>query len=328
MSVLGVLQLVALAGLSFAALAGLLVSVVTPSLLAAVRGWAPRPRHQALVVIAIAPVLLALACTLASLVPSLLPLLWPEQDHCLAHDDGHLHMCAVHLPHRLGNGLSWLVLVLGSCWCAAKAIAGATKVRRAARIAAGLLAYGRRDVPTGAVVLATETPLCVLVGVLRPVVVLSEGLVAGLPAPSLLAVLRHEQAHARRRDTLVRLVARVSTLFVLPSVRARLLEALELAAEQSCDEAAAASLGRMSVADAILRVERMLAAHVTGLRPVAEFFGGHAVPQRIHALLEEPRRQGHAGAFAAALALVVALALAASKPLHHSIESLLGVLVH
>ena len=328
MNVLGALQLVALAGLSFAVLAGLLVSVVTRVVLARVQPWAPRPRHQALVVTAIAPLALALACTLASIVPSLVPLVWPEHDHCLAHDDGHLHMCAVHLPHELGNGVSWLVLVLGSAWCATKAFGGAAKLRRASKIAGGLLAHGRRDPVSGAVVLATSAPICVLVGVLRPVVVLSETVLAGLSAASLSVVLHHEQAHARRRDTLVRLVARVTTVFMLPGPRARLLDALELAAEESCDEVAAASLGRTQVAEAILGVERMFAAHVAGLRPVAAFFGGRTVPQRIHALLDEPRHQGHAGAVAAVLVLVLVLVLAASEPLHHSIESLLGMLVH
>lgn len=328
MNVLGALQLVALAGLAFAVSTGLLVSAITPILLARMQRWAPRPRHQALVVAALAPVALALACTLASIVPSLVPLVWPEHDHCLAHDDGHLHMCAVHLPHQLGNGVSWLVLVLGSGWCAARALGGAAKLRRASRIAAGLLAHGRRDPATGAVVLATPTPICMLVGVLRPVVVLSEAVLAGLSAASLAVVLSHERAHARRRDTLVRLIVRITTVFMLPRVRTRLLDALELAAEERCDEVAAASLGRTQVAEAILGVERMLAAHVAALQPVAAFFGGHAVPQRIQTLLDEPRREGHAGAVAAVLVLVLVLVLAASEPLHHSIESLLGMLVH
>jgi len=328
MSALGALQLVVLAGLMFAVLAGVLVSAVAPRILAWVQPWAPRPRHRALVVTAIAPVLLAITCTLASLLPSLLPLVWPEHDHCLQHDDGHLHLCAVHLPRQLGNAASWLVLVLGTGWCAARALGGAAKLRRAAWISAGLLAQGRSDPGSGVVMLATPTPICVLVGVFRPVVVLSEGLVEQLSAEDLAVVLAHERAHARRRDTLVRLMARVTTSFMLPSVRRRLLDALELAAEQSCDELAAASFGRVRVAEAILGVERMLSARLHGLRPLAEFFGAHAVAQRIHALLDEPRGEGNTVAVTAALALLLVLVLAASEPLHHSTESLLGALVH
>lgn len=327
MSALGAIELVALASLTFALLAGWAVSAVTPSLLAWVRLWAPQARHRALVVATLAPALLALTCVLASMLPSLLPLVWPEHDHCLAHDDGHLHLCAVHLPRTLGNGASWALLMLGLWWCAVRLYWGLAKLRRASRIAAGLLAHGREDLDTGAVVLATTTPLCMLVGVLRPVVVLSEGLLAGLPASSLAVVLCHERAHARRRDTLVRLVAQAGTAFMSHRARARLLDALELAAEQSCDEIAAASVGRVRVAEAILEVERMMSARRADLRPVAAFFGGHAVQQRIAALLDEPRPTGRATALALALVVTLGLVLAASEPLHHSTESLLGALV-
>jgi hypothetical protein len=328
MSALGAIQLFVLAGLMFAVLAGLLVSAATPRVLVHVRAWAPRQRHHALAIVAIAPVLLAIACILAAVVPSLVPLVWPERDHCLAHDDGHLHLCAVHVPHQLGNGASWLLLMLGLAWCAVRSYRALAKLRRASRISARLLAHGREDAGSGALILATTTPLCVLIGVLRPVVVLSEGLVSGLSASSLAVVLRHEQAHARRRDTLVRLVARASTFFMLRSARTRLLDALELAAEQSCDEIAAAILGRVRVAEAILGVERMLSAPLAGLRPVAAFFSGHAVEQRISALLDEPRSEGRTAVVATALVLVLGLVLAASEPLHHSTESLLGALVH
>jgi hypothetical protein len=328
MSVLGAIQLVALAGLMFAVLAGWIVSAVTPWILARVRGWAPRQRHRALAIVSIAPVLLALTSVLAVVVPSLVPLVWPEHDHCLAHDDGHLHMCAVHLPPRLGNGLSWLVLLLGVGWCALRLSRGLAKLRRASRIAAGLLAHGRRDDRSGAVVLATDTPLCMLVGVIRPVLVMSEGLLGALSAASLAVVRHHEEAHAQRRDTLVRLVARAGSVLMRSSSRARLLDALELAAEQSCDEIAAASLGRVRVAETILAVERMLSTRPPELRPVAAFFGGQAVQERVVALLDEPRHEGRAAVVITGLVVVLGVLLAASAPLHHLTESLLGALVH
>jgi hypothetical protein len=82
------------------------------------------------------------------------------------------------------------------------------------------------------------------------------------------------------------------------------------------------------VAEAILGVERMLSAPLAELRPVAAFFGGHAVPQRIAALLDEPRHEGRVTVMAIALVSVLGLVLAASELLHHSTESLLGALVH
>jgi hypothetical protein len=328
MSVVGALQLLVLAGLLLAVLAGWAVSAVIPWLLRQVHAWAPRSQHRALVLVAIAPALLGLGAVVAVIVPSLVPLVWPGHDHCLAHDDGHLHMCAVHLPHGLGNAASWVLLAVGLGWCATAMVRMLGELRRASRISAGLLAHGREDPSVGAMILSTDTPLCVLVGVLRPVVVLSEGLRRRLSPSHLHVVLHHERAHARRRDTLVRLVARVGTGFMLRSPRARLLEALELAAEQCCDEHAAASLGRVRVVEAILKVERMLCVTPASLRPVSVSFGGHAVEQRVTALLDEPRHAGHTTAVAVGLAVAVVLVLAASEPLHHLIESLLTTLAH
>lgn len=328
MSVLGALQLLVLAGLLFAVLAGWVVSAVTPWLLRRVDAWAPRSRHHALALVAIAPALLGVGAVVAVLVPSLIPLVWPQHDHCLAHDDGHLHMCAVHLPHGLGNAASWILLALGLGWCTTSLLRMLGELRRASRISAGLLAHGREDPSVGAVLLPTEKPLCVLVGVLRPVIVLSEELWRRLSPAGLHVVLHHERAHARRRDTLVRLIARAATAFMLRSARARLLEALELAAEQSCDELAAASLGRVRVVEAILEVERMMCVTPASLRPVSASFGGHAVAQRVTALLDEPRHEGRTAAVAVWLAIAIVVVLAASEPLHHLTETLLTALAH
>jgi hypothetical protein len=79
-----------------------------------------------------------------------------------------------------------------------------------------------------------------------------------------------------------------------PSARAKVISALELAAEQSCDEVAASRVGdRLQVAEAILNVERLLQVGVSSLSPLAASFGGDTVPQRVLALLEAPRRSGN-----------------------------------
>lgn len=326
MNLLGVLQLVLLAGLGFALLAGLAVSAVTPAVLAVVAPWAPERRHRALVLLSVAPLGLGLAGLLAALLPSVVALRWPAHDHCLAHH-GHVHLCFLHPPAHAANPASWLLLALAAGWLAARALRSLAALLRAARVATRLLEPRYDDPRVGARVLPTEAPLCLLVGVVRPAVVISEGLLARVPPADLAVMLHHERAHALRRDTALRLVARAATAFVWGPARARLLRALSLAAEQSCDEAAGRAVGdRLRVAEVILRVERLLQTP-PGLASVAASFGGD-VPARVEALLEPPRQPGTLARPLALVSLAALGLLAASDPLHHATESLLGALTH
>jgi hypothetical protein len=113
-----------------------------------------------------------------------------------------------------------------------------------------------------------------------------------------------------------------------PSARRRVLQALEIAAEQSCDEAAARTIGdRLAMAEVILKVERLLQPLPRGLGPLALSFGGTAVELRVSALLESPRTE-HRSIAVVLLALLLVALFAASEPLHHLTETLLGTLTH
>lgn len=329
MSVLGAIQLMLLAGFSFALLFGCLASCAAPLILSATASWSPEGRHRALLLVSIAPAALALFSVLAVLAPSLLALIWPEYDHCPRHGDDHVHLCFVHLPRQLGNVTSCFVLVLVTGWLWVRAVRALDGLYRAWYCASLLRVHGKRDPVLGANVLPTLTPLCFIAGVFKPTVFLSQGMLDGVAPDQLAVILHHERAHAARRDVLLRLVAQAATLFMWPSARVTLLGALELAAEQSCDEVAAASVGdRLQVAEAILRVERLLQKTVSQLSPLSVAFGGDTVPQRVRALLEAPKRSGSALLMFAGLVSLSCGVLAASTPLHHLTESLLGALVH
>lgn len=101
----------------------------------------------------------------------------------------------------------------------------------------------------------TREPLAITVGLWQPYVAISSGLVAGLSARELRAVLAHEHAHVRRRDPLRLLLGRVlaAHLWFLPlatDMRSRARRGYELAA----DLQAAKHCGRAAVAGALLRV--------------------------------------------------------------------------
>jgi Zn-dependent protease with chaperone function len=329
MSVVAVIQLIALAAFSFALLFGSVASCSAPLVLARTACWAPEYRHRALLLASVAPTVLAAFGVLAVLAPSLLALAWPEYDHCLRHDDHHVHLCLIHWPRHLGNLSSWFVLAIAVGWTLVQAARALAELYRAWRCAAQLRLHGHGDAEMGANILPTGAPLCLLAGVFRPTLFLSRGLLAGVEPAHVAIILHHERAHAARQDILLRLVARAGTVFMWPSARAGLLAALELAAEQSCDEVAASRVGdRLQVAEAILGVERLLQKAASTLSPLAVAFGGDTVPQRVAALLEPPRASGNVVLLASAFATLLCGVLAASEPLHHLTESLLGALVH
>jgi Zn-dependent protease with chaperone function len=88
------------------------------------------------------------------------------------------------------------------------------------------------------------------IGLLRPKVVLSRGLIDRLSQLQLEVVLRHEQAHAARRDNLRLWLAGLALLPVPFPLKQPLLADLALAAEQACDRAAATVGGQTLVIDA------------------------------------------------------------------------------
>jgi Zn-dependent protease with chaperone function len=328
MSVIGVLQLVLLAAFGFALASGIIATFATPLAIRMTDRAAPESRHRWLVLVALSPVLLPAAGVLATLTPSLLGLVWPDFDHCLGHG-GHAHLCFVHLPPHLGNVVSWAVLLCSVALVGARVVRGMVGLRRGARWTSNLLSQAVKDLALRARVLPIDAPLCLSVGVLRPTTVVSRGFLAAVNAGDLGAVLAHERAHARRKDTLVRLLARAATVFMLPGVRARLLAAIELSAERSCDEAAAQSIGdRVAMAEVILKIERLVGATPPSLRAVTASFGGTAVPARVAALLEPARPDAKDAALRVCVIAVVVALFAVSEPLHHVTETILGTLTH
>ena len=329
MSVAGGLQLVLVSGLAFALVSGAVCSLALPRFLRRIAGWAPAARHRALVLFAFAPGLVAFTAWLSALAPLFVSLIWPELDHCLQHNDGHAHLCAVHLPASAGSALGWGVLGLAATWLVARIAVASRTLRRGAVLSRRLVARASLDPACGAWILPTERPICAAVGFLWPRITLSAGLLAQAPSDAVEAMVAHEEAHVRRRDTLTRLLAGAASLLYWPAARRLVRAQMHLAAEQACDEAAAARIGdRLAVASAILTAERLLAADLTRrMGPLCASFGECAA-RRVESLLGAPGRPGRVGALSACFVGLLAGLLALSAPLHHMAESLLGPLLH
>ena len=105
------------------------------------------------------------------------------------------------------------------------------------------------------VVIAQDEPAAFCIGLLRPSVVVSSGLVSRLAEPGLRAVVDHELAHRRRHDPLRYALAKSAacSLFFLPSLR-DLADATLVENEVSADAKAVCYSGKAALAGALLEV--------------------------------------------------------------------------
>lgn len=135
-----------------------------------------------------------------------------------------------------------------------------------------LLVSSRVDVP-------------VVVGWLRPLVLVPVGALTGLPAEYVTALLAHELAHVARRDYLVNLLQRVaeSLLFYHPAVW-WVSGQIRVEREMCCDELAVAAQGdRVVYACALAELESVRQSHGVALAA-----NGPSLLHRIHRLFGHP----------------------------------------
>ncbi len=320
----GLLQLSLLAVVVLTALG----SVVSGGLYLALRSclarWAPAPRAAALLFWTTTPALLGLSLTGLCFIPSLLAILGRSAgDHCVGHPDHHVHLCLLHPPHDAGATLGWTLLAATVSLAAVAVGRHLSLLRRAHRGLSQLHADAGPDRTRVVAWVPSPAPLALTVGMLKPRVVVSDGLRDRL-APSLLgAVLEHEAAHQRRGDVLRKAVAGAFALLHWPSVGKRLLDDLHLACEQAADAEAAEKLGSpLVVADAILAVERLTATHSYDGFSTAASFGGPYVTARVEELLH-PRAPVAAFRPRRWVAVVASVGLLFADPVHHIVEMLL-----
>lgn len=327
-AVLSSLQLFVVAGVAFWLLGAVLAAAAVLLLASSSRDWHPEVRHRVFTAIAVAPLVIGTRLLVTVSLPSLAALFAPGLDHCALHDDGHAHLCFRHLPTFAANVPLTLVLVfVGSCVLAQAALSLVT-LFGGLRALRALFRSGTRDATLGITVLDTERPMGFAAGWLRPRVLVSRGLLEGLAREELAIVLANEHAHARRKDALLLGVVRVATAFQLPRVGRWLLREVALAAEQACDERAAMVSGdRLTVAETILRVERMVAGNTVFVN-LAVGFGEGAVCRRVSALLEPPLPAPTLRPIYAATALVTISTLLLAGHLHPWTESLFGLVIH
>jgi beta-lactamase regulating signal transducer with metallopeptidase domain len=291
--------------------------------------WDPKVRHRALMLLLALPLATGLLMLAVTTAPSWLALWMLQLDHCTVHDDTHAHLCFVHLPNASVYPPVAAILLGFGAWSFARALSFLLRLVRTLRVLRGLATTGEVDAARGAIIIDAEQPVCIAAGLVQPRVLVSRGLLSELEADAQQVVFAHERAHVVRRDAFSSTLGRVLAVLHFPWVADWLVRELDIAAEQACDEEAARAVGdRLSVASAIVQVQRMLRSHpVRAASPVALSLVQHGVERRVASLLDPaPARTSLRGPIAV-VAVAAATLLALSGELHHLTEFLLSSLM-
>ena len=313
--------IVLIAGFGIAAGAALVAFVLRPGT-SYLRTLAPQARFGMLAFLTFLPALLGAMGLVVAFAPSVLDGLGLVADHC-GHHPGHaFHLCFIHgvPPEAPGWFAAVAAAIVG--WASWIVLGEAARWARTRRWAKRFEQVSNPDQGLAANVFQSERPLAFGVGFFRPRIFLSTGLKTILSEAQLEAVLAHERAHVRRRDALVKSVARLASALHLPPIRRRLLRELELASEQACDASAVVETGdRLAVAEAILAVRR---AGRGAVPPAVVGFGVGDLEARIRGLLEDDWRTP--GRVIPGLVLVLPLVAFVHQyaELHHFTETVLA----
>ncbi|MBI3767909.1 MAG: M48 family metalloprotease [Deltaproteobacteria bacterium] len=269
---------------------------------------APAARARVLLAAAVAPALAGLTCAAAVLADI-------EFFGCHAHHCRARHAGAPPSLLVLVLAIAALVRVGGAL------VQAARNARRSALVCRFLRTAGQQQEPN---VLPLEEPQAFVVGLLRPRVYVSRGLVGAHAEADLEVVMAHEHAHVRRRDPLRRLLASVALAFHVPGIAGWLERHIVRAQEMAADaDAARAVHDAPRVAEALVRMARLRVR-----RPALVAWLGDHLEARVQALLDGAPGSDRPGSstLVAAAAVALALGIAAAEPIHWGAETLFRLL--
>lgn len=299
-----------------AAAVSAMTALALPVLDRAAQLLAPRHRTRVWLWASALPLVLAGITVLVTLLPSC----GFASEHCLAHDLSHPYLCLHHFrgtPGAMLIAIAAVVVLRGMYQVAAFVHSSVLSSATSRTLREG-------SEPTGDVLVFEDAePRAFVLGVLSPVVHASRGLLAMRPdvvAP----VLAHERAHVRARDALWRALCPVLSCLHLPWVARALARRLATAQEMAADAEAADELG-----DPVLVAESLLALAQLHARPVPGLAFTHGdVAVRVRALVGARRvtRSWPGLALAGVVSGAMFSIAILHEPVHHTVETLLGVL--
>jgi beta-lactamase regulating signal transducer with metallopeptidase domain len=298
------------------------------------------PAAQARVLLAVA--ILPAAASIAVMTAALAPSFGWIADHCLRATEPHPHphLCMHHVASLPALPAVLLAaLLLGRLVHAALRLLRLGMLARAARRDLARMARIASTGDTPALgVLPFDEPQAFVIGLWRPALFVTRGLMSDDHREHLEPVLAHERAHLRRRDPLRRLVSSIALAFHLPGVAGWLERRLGRAHELAADaEAAAAVASPERVARALVGLARHRRRQKRQLPAPALAFHAFDAPDacdaseigaRVTSLLDTRPRRNQPRPALIAVTAVVALALLGTGAdlVHHGVEMFLGLL--
>lgn len=135
-----------------------------------------------------------------------------------------------------------------------------------------------------------EQPMIALVGVLRPALLVTRGLIEVLTPAELEAAVAHERGHQRAFDNLKRLLMRASPDVLTCFPAARVIERRwAAAAEHAADRIGGpdAAAARCALASALVKVARLTPATIAHAEPISTLISGGEIASRVQTLLSD-----------------------------------------
>lgn len=273
-------------------------------------GLAPAAQSRVLLAAALAPALVSTALLSAMVF-----------DLAVRRCDAHL--CLLHgstgLPPLVAGLAVLLAVRVGrQGWAAVSALRHSRSIARTLESVASTGGVGSRIVPV-------DEPQAFVVGLIRPRMYLSQGLLRTADPRDLESVMEHERSHIQRRDPLRRLVASLGLAFHLPGIASAIERRLAATQESAADADAARVLGDPPrVAEALVKLARLRAARL----PLAVGLLGGDLEFRVRELLRPTTRPDRpAPVLLIAVATTgFAAALLVADPIHTAFESLVRLL--
>jgi Zn-dependent protease with chaperone function len=155
----------------------------------------------------------------------------------------------------------------------------------------------------------TLFPVAAIVGIVRPRLFLDNRLLESCSSAEIGAVVAHEAAHLRRWDNFKRLIVRCLPDMVFAREAASLERTWSDAVEEAADAAAVVETRRLDLADALIKVARLMPDRRRLELPASAFITSASIERRVRQLLDPPagRALNAWGAAVAALTLAPVL---------------------
>ena len=226
--------------------------------------------------------------------------------------------------------------ILGASLLGAGGIRGVSAWRRATVRTRAWLGTARplsiAHTPIPAFEIEAEYPLMALVGVLRPRLLVTRGLMNALSDEELAACVAHEIGHSHAWDNFKRLAMRASPDALCGTPAAREIERRWVSAsEHAADDVAGhhGAAARCALASALVKVARLMPPQPVATEPFSTLIAGGEIASRVRRLLDDRAMAGSGPRLRVHIASAIAIMTlgATYGPLLHAVHHVTELLV-